>query len=60
MDTNPTVDIINEIEEQLKSARQRVTSAKNELIEAVNEMNKLGLLLNKKRIEILQAERDKK
>lgn len=57
---NTTVEILNEIDEQLQSARKRVTSAKNELIEAVNEMNELGLLLNKKRIELLQAERDRK
>lgn len=55
-----TVEILNEIEEQLKRARQRVTSAKNELIEVINEMNDLQMLLNKKRIEILKAERDKK
>lgn len=60
MTTNKTVEILDDIEKQLQQARSRVTSAKNELIEAINEMNALQMTLNRKRIELLQAERDKK
>lgn len=55
-----TVAMLESIEKQLSQARSRVTTAKNELIEAIDEMNKLQLFLQKKQIELLQAERDKK
>lgn len=55
-----TVAMLESIEKQLSQARSRVTTAKNELIEAIDEMNELQLFLQKKQIELLQAERDKK
>lgn len=51
------VAYLDALEKKLQQARGRVTKAKNDLLEAIEELNELQMSLNQERIRMLKMMR---